>query len=411
MTMWILSGVLVIALTAIIIRFAFGRSGKRRGPVMFDSPISKNGHNATVKNAAGTPHEPVAIDVPAVDGTTVAPNRKTSVSMPSAAQNHVADRIKNDTRLGESSHSIFSEFQGITDADCSLNAPDPEELPIDADDLVFGVATLPLAEMLPESAARKVKQRQHLSAAGYHSRGSWLSLNAIRFVLAFLGLALVGLGLIIGPPAAEPYLLATVIAAPLMGWAIPPLLVSSKATERRADIERGLPDALDMLNMGVSQGLTVQSSLKRIGPEISPAHPALAQELQIVNQQAHIGSLNQALSNFAKRLDSPEVSSFTSLLIQSETTGTSISRALSDYSDSMRSTIRERADSRANAASFKLLFPTVLCLMPSVFMFLLGPAVVSLSDFANNTANELIDSRENAVNSLDTTPQFTPPDQ
>jgi len=110
-------------------------------------------------------------------------------------------------------------------------------------------------------------------------------------------------------------------------------------------------------------------------------------------------------------MDSTEVNAFTSLLIQSEATGTSVSRALTDYSDSMRSTMRERADSRANAASFKLLFPTVLCLMPSVFMFLLGPAVVSLSDFADNTANELLDSRDNAINTLDQGQQVVQPSQ
>jgi len=404
MQMWILLGVLAIALVAIIIRFAFGSSGKRRAPVVFESQGSKN-PGTVVANEPNFAHDNIMSSrLQDEDGTI-------SEAAATATGNSTVNRLEGNPRLNRSGHSIFSDFRGIVDSDSSLNTPEPEELPINDDDLVFGDATPALAQMLPETASRKAKQRQDLAAAGYHSRGSWLNLNAVRFVLAFLGLALAGLGLIVAPPVAEPYLLAAVIAAPLVGWAIPPLLVSSKATERRGDIERGLPDALDMLNMGVSQGLTVQSSLKRIGPEIEPAHPALAQELKIVNQQAHVGSLNQALSNFAKRMDSPEVSSFTSLLIQSESTGTSISRALSDYSDSMRSTIRERADSRANAASFKLLFPTVLCLMPSVFMFLLGPAVVSLSDFANNTANELIDSRQNALDSLETAPQFSPVNQ
>ncbi len=404
MQMWILLGVLAIALVAIIIRFVFGGSGKRHAPVVFESQTSKPLQSPAETETDSAPREIMSSQLQESDGSTAEPAA-------GAVGYATANRLEDNTRLSGSSHSIFSEFRGIVDSSGSLNTPEPEELPIDEDDLVFGDATPALAQMLPESASRKVKQRQDLAAAGYHSRGSWLNLNAVRFVLAFLGLALVGLALIVAPPAAEPYLLAAVIAAPLVGWAVPPLLVGSKAAERRADIERGLPDALDMLNMGVSQGLTVQSSLRRIGPEIAPAHPALAQELKMVNQQAHVGSLNQALSNFAKRMDSPEVSSFTSLLIQSESTGTSISRALSDYSDSMRSTIRERADSRANAASFKLLFPTVLCLMPSVFMFLLGPAVVSLSDFANNTANELIDSRQEALNTLDTAPQFTPPVQ
>lgn len=404
MQMWILLGVLAIALVAIIIRFVFGESGKRRAPVVFEANSSKSSESVTADTSTFVHDNIVASRLQEVDGHEADP-------VVANTGNAIVNRIKDNTRLNRSGHSIFSDFRGIVDSGSNLNTPEPEELPINDDDLVFGDATPALAQMLPETPSRKVKQRQDLAAAGYHSRGSWLNLNAVRFVFAFLGLALVGLALIVAPPVAEPYLLAAVIAAPLVGWAVPPLLVSSKAAERRGDIERGLPDALDMLNMGVSQGLTVQSSLERIGPEIAPAHPALAQELKIVNQQAHVGSLNQALSNFAKRMDSPEVSSFTSLLIQSETTGTSISRALSDYSDSMRSTIRERADSRANAASFKLLFPTVLCLMPSVFMFLLGPAVVSLSDFANNTANELIDSRQNALNSLDTAPQFTPADQ
>jgi len=172
---------------------------------------------------------------------------------------------------------------------------------------------------------------------------SWLNLNSVRFLLSFLALITVDLALVVAPPVAQ-------VGAPLLGWAV---LTSSRAFEGRADVERGLPDALDMLNIGVSQGWTVQSLLCRIGAEIAPARPALARELRIVNQQVHFGSLNVALYNFVKHLGSAEVTSFTSLLIQSEATDTSVSRALTDYSDSIRSTIRERADTRSSAAAFK----------------------------------------------------------
>ena len=110
------------------------------------------------------------------------------------------------------------------------------------------------------------------------------------------------------------------------------------------------------------------------------------------------------MRSFSARVDSPEVTSFTSLLLQSETTGTSISQALADYSDSMRSSLLERADSRANAASFKLLFPTALCLMPSVFLFLLGPAIVEMTNFFDNTAGSILSSRSEAIDSLDQRP-------
>ena len=300
---------------------------------------------------------------------------------------------------------LFSEFRGIlSENDHSLNPIVPEDLPMREEQMLFGSITPAVAQLLPETAARREVQRKNLVGAGYTSRAAWINLTAARFVLAFLSIVIVGYLLIMLPSAAEPWLVAMLIIAPLLAWAIPPLVVSFKASERRIDIERGLPDVLDMMNMGVSQGLTVPQSLKRISREISSVHPALAEELHLVNQQAEVGSMPQALRNFSQRIDSSEVNSFTSLLIQSEVTGTSISRSLTEYSDGFRSSLKERADSRANLASFKLLFPVALCLMPSVFLFLLGPAIVQFSDFYNNQAQQLQQSRQDAVRSLDQSP-------
>ena len=326
---------------------------------------------------------------------------------------HVAPRLSDQPVISSYSKDrvLFSANHGVVNGsvDSGLVAPPlPEELPIPDDDLVFGPATPAIAQLLPESRRRRELQRKDLIAAGYHSRAAWLNLNAIRFLLAFTVLVVVGFWLLTAPPQLEPLLLGLVVLGPLLMWALPPLIVGSKASERRVDIERGLPDVLDMLNMGVSQGLTVPASLKRIGPEISSVHPALSQELKIINQQAHVSSLSDALRSFSSRIDSAEVSSFTSLLLQSETTGTSISRALADYSDSMRSSLRERADSRANAASFKLLFPTALCLMPSVFLFLLGPAIVEMTNFFENTAGSILSTRSDAIESLEQRPVAVP---
>ena len=302
---------------------------------------------------------------------------------------------------------LFQDFRGIlNDGADTLPTPAPEDLPIRNDDFVFGSLTPSIAQLLPETDARREVQRKSLVGAGYYARAAWLNLTAIRFVLSFLALVIVGFWLIVAPPAVEPWLLGLLVMAPLFMWALPPLVVAFKAAERKIDVERGLPDVLDMMNMGVSQGLTVPQSLRRISREIGDAHPALAEELRIVDQQAEVGNLPQALRNFGQRIDSPEVSSFTSLLVQSETTGTSISKALSEYSDSIRASLKERADARANAASFKLLFPVTLFLMPSVFLFLLGPAIVQMSDFFNNQAQQLQSDRDNALRSLDQQPQL-----
>lgn len=320
-----------------------------------------------------------------------------------AAGSSNASRMTGTNRLSTwHDRQLFSDFRGILNEGATeLSRPEPEELPISNDDLVFGSLTPAIAQLLPESAERRERQRKSLAGAGYHSRGSWLNLTAIRFMLAFLSLVIVGFWLNVAPPELELWLLGLVVVAPLLMWAIPPLFVSMKAGDRRIDIERGLPDVLDMLNMGVSQGLTVPQSLRRITAEIAPAHPALAQELQLVNRQAEMGSLPQALRNFGQRIDSPEVGSFTALLMQSETTGTSISHALSEYSDSIRSSLKERADARANAASFKLLFPVALCLMPSVFLFLLGPAIVEMSNFFEGGAAAIQADTQTNLNTLD----------
>ncbi|REJ71050.1 MAG: hypothetical protein DWQ29_24325, partial [Planctomycetota bacterium] len=93
--------------------------------------------------------------------------------------------------------------------------------------------------------------------------------------------------------------------------------------------------------------------------------------------------------------------SLTSLLLQTERMGTSMSEALTEYSDNMRETLRQQADQQANTASFKLLFPTVLCLMPAVFMILLGPAVIEMSDFFQGGGADILDtSMESAQDAL-----------
>ena len=334
------------------------------------------------------------VDLAAID------EEQSKLLVPAAANQHKQGRL-------------FSDFDDIlsSKADGILARPKPEELPMSEDDMVFGSATPALAEMLPESESRRIIQRQKLAAAGYHSRAAWINLNAVRFVLAFLTLVIGGFWLLMAPPQLETFLLSFVVLGPLVMWSLPPLFVSSKASERIIDIERGLPDVLDMLNMAVSQGLTVPASLRRISGEISGVHPALSQELSIVNQQAHVGSLDYALRGFSQRIDSPEVASFTALLAQSESTGTSIAKALKEYSDSMRSSLRERADAQANAASFKLLFPTTLCLMPSVFLFLMGPAIVDMNNFFDNSSNILTQGRADAVQSLDRRPVVVPLDQ
>jgi len=267
-------------------------------------------------------------------------------------------------------------------------------------EMVFGRLTPILAALFPDSHKRRDASKRELQAAGYYSRHAWENYAASRYLAMMLPLLACGVLLLVVPRSLEMPVLGLLVTLTGVGWAFPRVYLRNRATARRHHIEQSLPDMIDMLNMCVSQGLTVPESLRRIAGELRTASPALAQELRIVCEQAEIGTLPHALENFAARVDSEEVRSFTSLLIQTERMGTNISRALIEYSDNFRDRHRQEADRKANNAAFKLLFPTVLCLMPAVYLVLLGPAVLELSNFLHGDGRQILERGQQAVEEL-----------
>jgi tight adherence protein C len=281
------------------------------------------------------------------------------------------------------------------------DAIDPASVPgADSTGMVFGRLTPVLAALFPDTAQRRKDTRQELQSAGYYHPHAATNFAAIRYVAMMLPLLLCGSLLLVVPRSFELPTLFGMVFLVGAGWAVPRVTVRGQAKQRVFRIEQSLPDMIDMLNMCVSQGLTVPDSLRRIGGELETASPDLSRELRIVGEQANVFTLERSLENFADRIDSEEVKSFTSLLIQTERMGTSVTQALMDYADNFRESHRQEADRKANAAAFKLLFPTVLCLMPAVYLFLLGPAVIELSNFLHGEGRQAIDRGQNAVEEL-----------
>lgn len=264
-----------------------------------------------------------------------------------------------------------------------LDVVDPADTPLaDGSDYAFGTALTPfLAAALPDTDARKQELKIDLIQAGYYKPHAFENIQAIRWIFLTLPLFLLCVMINVLPAQLEIWAIGVMLAVAVLGWALPKVYVAGQARDRRSEIERSLPDVLDMLNMCVSQGMTLIAALKRVIRELQVVFPALSQELKIVAEQAELGTLEHALINFSRRVDAPDVHSFTSLLIQTERMGTSVSVALGDYAENMRESLRQRADEKANKATFQLLFPTVLFLMPSVYIFLLGPSIIKLTDF------------------------------
>jgi len=290
-------------------------------------------------------------------------------------------------------HAIPAEFPRIR----------PDETPLAKDDeLYFGSITSGMASLLPDTDTRREELRRELQTAGYYSPHALTNFSAIRYALMMGFLILGGVLLVLAPRNLEPFAIGAIIAGPILGWSLPRLHVRNRAAKRKSEIEQAMPDLLDMLNMCVSQGLTVLVSLRRVLPDLRQVYPALAQELRIVMEQASLGNLHQALKNFDRRIDLPEVHSFTSLLMQTDRMGTSVSEALTTYSDSMRESLKQRADEKGNSATFRLLFPTVFCLMPAVYLFLLGPAIIGMSDFFKSGGRDGLDQGSRVIQRINT---------
>lgn len=230
-----------------------------------------------------------------------------------------------------------------------------------------------------------------LRRAGHYSPNARSEFQLARIGLAILGLLGTGGLLFLTDPSqrtATQAIFITGAVATVVAYAFPRVLLSFQAHNRLKRIQSGLPDALDMISMCITGGLSLPLALERVSREIYMAHPDLAVELEIVRQQAELGSLEHSVRQFAERIDLPEVRALSAMINQGQRFGTNVVASLQEFADSERRTSRIRADEKANKASFAMLFPLIFCMAPAVIMLLLGPAVLEIRTFINTQTVE-----------------------
>ena len=135
---------------------------------------------------------------------------------------------------------------------------------------------------------------------------------------------------------------------------------------------------LDMLVVCVEAGVGLNAAIYRISEELKLSYKEISEELQILNWELRAGkSRSEALKNLAMRIDLEDVQSLVTLLIQTEKFGTSVAKALRVYSDTMRTKRFQKAEEQAAKIAVKLLFPLIFCIFSSLFIAIMGPAIIS----------------------------------
>ena len=125
-------------------------------------------------------------------------------------------------------------------------------------------------------------------------------------------------------------------------------------------------------------GLSLPGAIRRVASELQTAHPALANELNIVQREMQLGLTpgHALFKQFADRYDLEEIRSLGSVITQAEKFGASIVKALRVHAEVMRGKRLQQAEEMAQKAATKILFPTILCIFPGIFIVVLGPAVI-----------------------------------
>jgi tight adherence protein C len=158
---------------------------------------------------------------------------------------------------------------------------------------------------------------------------------------------------------------------------MPQMMLSRRIKKRQKEILLAMPSALDLLTISVEAGLSFDAALTRVAEKYKNA---LSQEFNQLLNEVRLGRPRlEALDDLGKRCKVEELSNFVQAIIQSEQLGVGVANVLRIQSEEIRRRRRQRAEEQGQKAPLKMLFPMVGCIFPTLFIVLLGPAVIEVA--------------------------------
>jgi tight adherence protein C len=166
------------------------------------------------------------------------------------------------------------------------------------------------------------------------------------------------------------------IAVTVVSSFLPEVRLHSRGQDRKEQVARELPDTLDQMTIAVEAGLGFDAAMKRVGKN---GKGALAEELVRTLQEMQVGQTRrQAYEALATRTDVPDLRRFVRAVTQADAYGISIADVLRTQAVEMRLKRRQRAEEKAMQIPVKVVFPLMLCILPVLFIVLLGPAAMDI---------------------------------
>ena len=217
------------------------------------------------------------------------------------------------------------------------------------------------------------EMRHKLDLAGNPNNWTTADLLGVRGLAAVITVVIVAIPLFLLGTQIPQFLLFTGISG-ILGFYVPIFWLNAKIRQRKHDIQKALPDALDLLTISVEAGLGFDAAMVKVTEKWENE---LSRAFMRVNAEIRLGKLRrEALRDMTNRCDVPDVSNFIAAVIQVDQLGVSLAKVLRIQSDQMRIKRRQRAEEQAAQAPVKMMFPLVFLIFPSIFIVLLGPAIL-----------------------------------
>jgi tight adherence protein C len=238
----------------------------------------------------------------------------------------------------------------------------------------------PINRLVPPSAKDVKKLQKKLMQAGFRSPSAPAVFRVTQLGLMITLPTIVWITYSLSASPMTDAVLP-VLGALGVGFLKPKFILNRLVAKRKLRITWGLADALDLMVITMEAGLGLNAAMLKVCDELKQVHPDICKEFELANLEIRVGrERSEALRNMAERSGVEDLNSLVGMLIQADRFGTSIARAVRVYSDSLRTKRRQRAEQAAQKAAFKLLLPLGLLLFPTMFIIILGPALLNIMD-------------------------------
>jgi len=172
--------------------------------------------------------------------------------------------------------------------------------------------------------------------------------------------------------------LLMVVGATVVGWLGPNLYLYQKTYDRSKRMERELPDAIDLMTISVESGLAFDAAVQQVAKN---TEGPLADEFSRVLREMQIGKGRaEALRSLGDRTNVDDVKGFVTSMVQADSFGIPIAAVLRIQSSEMRTKRRQRAEEKAQKVPVKITVPLIFCILPCLFIAVMGPAVIHIMD-------------------------------